>query len=494
MHLRPSKLLSISSLTGALVLTCLLPVHAGSLEIIQTKISQYLRRPGIRSTDWGIEFVDANRNADKKVLFEVNSDKPFRPASVLKVLTTATALEKLGPDFRFRTGVYTNGELQPDGTLSGDVFLVGRGDPNLLEPELLDKPALTELAEKLQSLGIRHITGDIIGDDSYFEYNLHGEGWTAVDLRSAYGAPINALSISNNVFWVHASPTKARQLVTVSVEPRTSYFRFRNLALTGSRRARRTISVRAVRGTRTLVVSGTLPLGQGYGQHVILDRPAEVTSAMFKEELQRQGIVVGGVSDVVHAGEMPAELRHRWKLLAEHLSPPLIRGVEIINKQSQNLHAEMLLRTLGAEFRAKGTDEAGLDVVKEFMVSAGIDTRGINLRDGCGLSRENLLTPRFQTSLLMTLSSRPYYDLFLNTLAVSGTDGTLKRRLYAEPVRGVIHAKTGTLNGVSTLSGYMTTKSGRNLVFTIFSNNAATSMRRIQRTIDEICSLFVNLY
>ncbi len=494
MFLRPKKLLSILSLAGALVLTCLVPVRAGSLETIQTKISQYLRRPGIRSTDWGIEVVDANREANRRVLFEVNPDKPFRPASVLKVLTTATALEKLGPDFRFRTSVYANGELQSDGTLSGDVILVGRGDPNLLDLDLLEKSALTELAEKLRSLGIRHITGDVIGDDSYFEYNPHGEGWTAVDLKSAYGAPINALSINNNVFWVHVSPTKAGQLVSASVEPRTSYFRFRNLALTGGRRARRTISVRVVRGTRTLVVSGTLPIGQGHSQHVILDRPAEVTTTMFKEELQRQGISLGGISDVIHAGEMPAELRHRWRLLAEHISPPLVRAVEIINKNSQNLHAEMLLRTLGAEFRAKGTDEAGLDVVKEFIVSSGIDTRGINLRDGCGLSRENLLTPRFQTSLLMTLSSRPYYDLFLSTLAVSGTDGTLKRRLYAEPVRGVIHAKTGTLNGVSTLSGYMTTKSGKNLVFSIFANNAATSLRRIQRTIDDICTLFVNFY
>ncbi len=492
LYLRLKKSQLTLLVTAILLPACFYSAYAGSLETIQTKIAQYLRRPGIRSTDWGIEVVDR----DRKVLLEVNPDRPFRPASVLKVLTTATALEKLGPDFRFRTGVYTNGALQADGTLAGDLFLVGRGDPNLIDlsGEVSDRSALTQIAEMLQGQGVKRITGDVIGDDSYFDYKSYGRGWTARDLKSPFGAPINALSISNNVFWIHVSPTKAGQLVTVSVEPRTSYFRIRNLALTGGKRVRKSVYARTIPGTKTLVVSGTLPLGQRYSQHVILDRPDEVAATMFKEELNRQGITVGGVVDVLHSGELPQELRRRWTLLAEYTSPPLIRAVEIINKHSQNLHAEMLLRTLGAEFRGTGTDEAGLDVVQEFIVSAGIDTRGINLKDGCGLSRENLLTPRFQTSLLITLSSRPYFDLFLNTLAVSGTDGTLRRRLDAQPVRGVIHAKTGSLNGVSTLSGYMTTKSGRSLVFSIFANNAATSIRRIQKTIDEICSLFVNFY
>ncbi len=492
MHYRSRNLVT-SVVLITLTICCISPnSYSGSLETIQAKIAQYLKRPGIRSTDWGIEVAEAN----SKVLLAVNPDKPFRPASVLKVLTTATALEKLGPDFKLRTSAETNGTLQPDGTLLGDVILVGRGDPNLVDPsgELLEKSGLQELAEKLHALGIQRITGDVVGDDSYFDLNSHGEGWTARDLKSIYGAPINALGINNNVFWIHASPTKANRLVNVSVEPRTSYFRIRNLGVTGSTKAKRTMYARVIPGTKTLVISGVLPVGQGYSQHILLERPGEVTATVFKEELQRQGISIGGGVQVVHYGELPPEARRKWKQLAEHESPPLIRGVEIINKRSQNLHAEMLLRTLGAEFRGIGTDEAGLEVVKDFIVAAGIDTQGISLKDGCGLSRDNLVTPRFQTSLLLTLSNRPYFDLFLNTLAVSGTDGTLKRRLAAQPVRGSIHAKTGTLNGVSTLSGYMKTRSGRMLAFSIFANNAAASMSRVKKTIDEICSLFVNLY
>jgi PBP4 family serine-type D-alanyl-D-alanine carboxypeptidase len=241
------------------------------------------------------------------------------------------------------------------------------------------------------------------------------------------------------------------------------------------------------------VVSGVLPLAQTHSHYVLLEKPAEVAAAMLREELERHGIAVRGSISAFHQGEIPNEDRQNWSLLAEHQSPPLIRALQIINKRSQNLHAEMLLRTLGAEFKGQGTNEAGLEVVKDFLVEAGVDSEKIRLNDGCGLSRENLITPRFQTSLLQFLSKRPYFDLFLNTLAVSGTDGTLRNRMSATEVRGSVHAKTGTLNGVNTLSGYMTTKSGRNLVFSIFANHV-NAAARVKRTIDEICSLFVNLY
>jgi D-alanyl-D-alanine carboxypeptidase/D-alanyl-D-alanine-endopeptidase (penicillin-binding protein 4) len=465
---------------------------ASPLETIQTRIAKFLKRPGVRSAQWGIQVLDP---ATSNVLLEVNPDKAFLPASVLKVVATSAALEKLGPDFRYRTGIYTNGTIDPEGTVLGDLILVGRGDPNLTDPygELFERPALMELAEGLKSLGINRIQGDIIGDDSYFDSESAVKGWPAQALASLNGAPISALNVNNNVVCVHARPTKPKQRVSVDVEPRSSYFSVRNLAKTGSRRSRRTINVRLIRGTNTLIVSGVLPSNQTFSRHVLLEKPAEVAAAMLKDELLVQGIEVQGQICAIHHGQASDEAQKDWKLLAEHQSPPLVRALEIINKKSQNLHAEMLLRTLGAEFRGSGTNEAGLQVVKEFLVEAGIDNEKVRLNDGCGLSRENMITPRFQTSLLQFLSQRYYFDLFRNTLAVSGTDGTLKNRLKATDLRGSIYAKTGTLNGVTTLAGYMTTKSGRNLVFSIFANRAHATAR-VKKTIDEICSLFVNLY
>ncbi len=463
-----------------------------TLQTIQTKVAQFLKRPGIRSAEWGIEFYDASM--DRNIL-SVNPDKTFQPASVLKVVTTAAALEKLGPDFRFHTGVFTNGSVLPDGTLSGDLILVGRGDPNLMDPsrELLEKPALQELAEKIQALGIKKIHGSVVGDDSYFEFTTHGKGWTAQDLKSVYGAPINALSINNNVFWVHLRATRPGQLVQASVEPSSSYFQVRNLAVTGNANVQRTAYAQVLPGTSRLVISGVLPASQSYTQDLLLERPAEATAALFKEELRRKGILTDGAVRVYHLGDLSPEMRRNWVQLAEHQSPPLIRALEIINKRSLNLHAEMLLRVLGAEFGGAGTDDAGLQVVKSFLETAGIsDDEKISLSDGSGLSRDNLITPRFQTSLLVFLSTRPYFELFLNTLSVNGIDGTLRHRMPSAP--GVIHAKTGTLADVAALSGYMRTKSGRNLAFSIFANNVRYSYDRVRKTIDEICALFVNSY
>lgn len=473
-------------------LTVSLEARAGALETIQSKIEQFLKRPGVRSAHWGMQILDPATGA---VLMEVNPDKTFLPASVLKTVTTAAALEKLGPDFKFRTGVYTNGALTQDGVVTQDLIIVGRGDPNLTDPygELQEKPAFEELAEALQNAGVKKIQGDIIGDDSFFDTKSYNRGWTAVDLRSAYGAPINAFNINNNVLWVHVRPTKYKKRVSVELSPGVSSYEIRNLGTTGGRRSRRTLSVRLVPGTNTIRVSGVLPSTKTHSQYVLIGRPAEFASALLREALQRRGITVLGQVSATHYGDVSTEERQGWKLLAEHQSPPLVRALQIINKRSQNLHAEMLLRTLGAEFKGRGTNEAGLQVVKEFLVEAGIDDEKIRLGDGCGLSRENLLTPRFQTSLLQFLSTRPNFDLFLNSLAVSGTDGTLRNRLSATQVRGSIHAKTGTLNGVTTLSGYMTTASGRNLIFSIFANRVSRTAR-VKKTIDEICSLFVKLY
>ncbi len=486
-----STLMILTSLIFAVLST---NAHAGSLEAIQTKIDEYLKSPGVRSAVWGIKIADPTAG---KVLLAINPDQAFQPASIIKIVTTAAALERLGPNFKYHTSVYTDGSILPDGVLSGKLILVGRGDPNLVDDskELLEKSALSELAEKLRNLGIKEVRGDIIGDDSYFDATSHGKGWTAQDLRSSYGAPVNALSINNNVFWIHARATKHNQPVRAWIVPQTSYFRISNKAVTGISGSEQTISAQLIPGTKTIVVSGVLPSSKAYSRQFLLENPADVAATMFKEELNRQGINTRGKAYVTHHRDTSAvQARQEWKLLVEHQSVPLFRAMERINKESQNLHAEMLLRTLGAEFKAAGTDEAGLQVVREFLMKAGIDCDKISLNDGCGLSRDNLMTPHFQISLLQYLFTRPYFGLFLNTLAISGVDGTLKNRLSKKQVKGCIYAKTGSLNEVCNISGYMITKSGRNLVFCIFVNNVKTSKTRVRRTIDEICALFANLY
>jgi len=463
---------------------------ADELETIQQKVAQYLKRTGARSADWGIQIFDPE---DNKVLVEVNPDNAFLPASVIKVVTTAAAVEKLGPDFRYRTGVYTNGTLNENGVLDGDIILVGRGDPNLLDAygDLGQPSALLDLAEKIKELGIREIIGDVVGDDSYFAPSGNGKG--GADMGTLYGAPVTALSINNNIIKVTARAPRSGKVVTVEIEPRAGHFRIRNRAVIGKRGVKQTLSVQLLRESNTLVISGTLPVSKTVTRTVVLNKPAETTAAIFKDELEQRGIKINGKVRAIHYGDKQARFKESWTFLTEHKSLPLVRGLEIINKRSQNLHAEMLLRTLGAELHGVGASKAGLEAVKAFLVEAGIDNENISLSDGSGLSRENFLTPRFQTTLLEFLLRRPYFDLFFNTLAVSGTDGTLRNRLSEESVKGFIRAKTGSLNGVNTLSGYITTQSGKNLIFSIFANRV-TATKTVKQTIDEICSLFATLY
>jgi len=468
---------------------------ADTLETIQQKVAQYLKRTGARSADWGIRVLDPE---DNKVLVEVNHDNAFLPASVMKLVTTAAAVEKLGPDFRYYTGVYTNGTLDEYGVLDGDLILVGRGDPNLMDSygDLGQPSALPNLAEKIRKIGIRAITGNIVGDDSYFAPSADVKGGTAAaEKGTLYGAPVTALSINNNVINVTARAPKSGKTVTVELEPRTSHFRIRNQATVGGGDAKQTLSIQLLRASNTLVVSGTLPASKSVTRTIVLNKPAETTAAIFKDELERRGVKINGETRAIHYGDVPKEAKESWLLVTEHESAPLVRGLEIINKRSQNLHAEMLLRTLGAElhgFGSFGSRETGLEAVKAFLIEAGIYNESIRLYDGCGLSRENFLTPRFQTDLLEFLLRRPYFNLFFNTLAVSGTDGTLRNRLSSGNVKGSINAKTGSLNGVATLSGYITTKSGKILIFSIFTNRAATT-ETVTKTIDEICSLFATL-
>jgi len=487
----------IVAIVVIILLCCVTPTGdlqaADSLETIQQKVAQYLKRAGARTADWGIRILDSEEN---KVLVEVNPDNTFLPGSVMKLVTTATALEKLGRDFRYSTGVYASGTLDENGVLNGDIILVGRGDPNLIDSygDLGQTPALRSLAEKIQEMGIREITGDVVGDDSYFAPSGGGKGGIyAAENGTLYGAPVTALSINNNVINVTARAPKSGKAVTVELVPRTSYFRIRNQAVIGAADAKQTLSVQLLRGSNTLVVSGTLPVSKAVTKTVVLNKPAETTAAIFRDELERRGVKIKGKTRAIHYGGIPFEVKKSWLLLAEHRSLPLIRELEIINKRSQNLHAEMLLRTLGAELRGYGSNETGIEAIRAFLVDARIDNENIRLYDGCGLSRENFLTPRFQTALLEFILRRPYFELFFNTLAVSGTDGTLRNRLSSNSVKGSIHAKTGTLNGVVTLSGYIATQSEKNLVFSIFANRA-TATETVTKTIDEICSLFATLY
>jgi serine-type D-Ala-D-Ala carboxypeptidase/endopeptidase (penicillin-binding protein 4) len=496
------------------------PISAAPHHSLAKRIDAVLASPDLERGFWGIEVASLETG---KSLYSQNADKLFTPASNTKLFTTAAALALIGPNYTFRTTVETNGTLDKYGRLSGDLVLVGRGDPNLSGRELPyllrtqrnDHPiqVLEQLADALAQKGVKYIDGDIVADDSYFAFERYGEGWSQDDLVLADGAPVSALTINDNVVFVNILPAdRAGERAFVSITPFADYYRVDNRIITTPAGTGRRIFINREPGATLLTLWGNMPLDDaGANEALAIDNPAEFAAALFRQLLETRGIVVYGkqrsrhtelasLSTLTVTATAPArggdDSSHpslsQPMILASHESKPLIEDVRIINKVSQNLHAEILLRLLGREKGTAGTVEGGLEVMRGFLNQAGISPEQYLFYDGSGLSRQNLVTPHAIVQLLCFAASQPWGASFRDTLPVAGVDGSLADRFAHLDSSAHISAKTGALGGVKALSGYATTVEGQQIAFSILSNNFNLPNKRVIDTIDNIVEAIVN--
>ncbi len=426
---------------------------------------------------WAVLVTDA---ATGEVLFALNPQRYFTPASTAKLFTTALALTALGPDHRFRTTIETRGAVDRYGRLSGDLMLVGRGDPNLSnrkfpfaeKVERVGPPdkVLAELADAVVARGISQIEGDVVADDSYFDYERFPSGWTIDDMMWGYGAAVSALCVNDNTIFLELRPGDGvGDPAWYNVEPRAEYYAFRNNVRTGPRGSEQKLQVSREPGSRLFVLAGTIP--QGAEPHILtlaVEEPAEYAAHLLKRLLEARGVRIYGQPRARHA---PASSTSDATVLAEHISIPLAQAVRTINKVSQNLHTELLLRTAAREKAGTTSREAALKFAQDFFKSVGIEDADVVLSDGSGLSRRNLITPRAAVMLLHYAARQPWADVFHSSLPVAGQDGTLAERMKSTPAAGRISAKTGTLEHVNALAGYVTTLHRGQLIFSIFGNN-----------------------
>jgi D-alanyl-D-alanine carboxypeptidase/D-alanyl-D-alanine-endopeptidase (penicillin-binding protein 4) len=484
-----------------------------------------------------------------ETLYRRDSERVLIPASNMKLLVTAAALHRLGPEYRFRTRVWMRGTLTPDGVLHGDLILQGLGDATL------EMRGLETLAQQVRQAGVQRVQGYLLYDDSWLDAERYGFGWSSGDEPFGYQAQMSALCAERNAVRLYAKPaTQVGEPAQLRLEPDTDYVELVNRTRTGERGAPNT----GVRATRTrarnqIIIEGTLPLG---GEEVFVGRyavenPSRYATHLFRQALQAAGVVVergiapaltpspsptgwergvGAHGSAPYRSSSPA-LRERgiipiaetystktqaiedpllkvppasrgnrtdarfpsrsggnlkeggipeMTLLAEHLSPPMREVVALINKPSDNLLTEITLKSLGREIRGEGTTAAGVQVLREFLQSAGLEMGAVHIVDGSGLSRINGVSAENFVRLLEYMHRSPHAEAFRESLPVYGVDGTLRNRLRGTPVQGNGYAKTGSLNRVSSLSGYLRTKSGRWLAFSIIMNayNAAGSDAR----------------
>jgi D-alanyl-D-alanine carboxypeptidase/D-alanyl-D-alanine-endopeptidase (penicillin-binding protein 4) len=450
---------------------------------------------------WGIEVAELPSG---KLLYQRDAEHLYIPASNMKMFSTAAALEKLGPDYVFRTTVESDAAPNAQGQVAM-LYLVGRGDPNLGSRTFPYKfngsqqPAdkfLQELADQVSAHGVREVSGALVADDSYFLWEPFALNWAADDLQWGYGAPVTALAFNDNSLTLHVQPgAKAGDDARVRLEPLADYYHLQSRVETSAAGTEKRIFLERLPGTMQLDVWGQIPADAVEDTDAVaILNPPQVVAELFRRALEARGIAVEGQTEVRHFTRLEAVSRPDPSpqtpprvVLAEHTSPPLREAIKVINKESQNLHAEMLLRTLGREVKNYGSLTVGLEALNAFAAQqVGILPGETSFSDGSGLSREDLVAPHAVVKLLLYMARSPRFPVFFDSLPVSGIDGTLASRLAEDRVRGRIHAKTGTVEHVNSLSGYMDLPSGKRLAFSILASNHPLKDKAGPATLDAI--------
>ncbi|HEX8829623.1 MAG TPA: D-alanyl-D-alanine carboxypeptidase/D-alanyl-D-alanine-endopeptidase, partial [Longimicrobium sp.] len=425
--------------------------------------------------NWGVEIRSAQTG---RVLYQRNEGKMFVPASNMKLVTGSVALETLGPGFVYRTPVVATGPVS-NGVLRGDLVVIGSGDPTIAADfHGGDARAVFRAwADSLRAHGVRRISGRIIGNDDVFDDVPYGRGWAWDDMADYYSAEIGGLEYNLGVVGITAAAGSSSSApARITLDPDTRYVRVTSTARTVPGAVEQIEVTRADTGN-TFIVAGQIPADTAVARN---DMSVRNNTAYFvtvlRETLLASGIRVDGAA--VDQDELaPAGRPVTRDTLFVQTSPPLREILPGFLKPSQNQVGELLLKTMGRTLRGQGTAQAGIAVVDSVTRGWGLPPRKLAQADGSGLSRYNLVAPQFLIGLLEHMRGSPNYQTFYAALPIAGVDGTLRSRMKGTPLEGNVHAKTGTVSNVRSLSGYMTTAAGEPILFSIIVNHHTVTSR-----------------
>lgn len=422
--------------------------------------------------DGAIAGVHVRRASDGKTLYAHDADIRLRPASNMKLLTGSAAMDVLGSDYRFTTEVLTDGKLRGK-VLQGNIYLRGKGDPTLMKEDL------DHFAKALRKKGIQKIHGDLIADDNWYDDVRYSQDINWSDESNYVGAQVSALTLSPNEDYdagtviVDVNPAKkAGSKPKVSLTPKTDYVKIINKAKTAGKNEATNISIEREHGTNNIVISGKISVEASNSRAwVAVWEPTGYALDVFKKSLASQGIKQIGKSSL-RTGKTPKQA----KQLIDKKSMPLKDMYMPFMKLSNNGHAEVLVKEMGKVIHNEGSWDAGLDVMADKLQAFGLDTDTVMLRDGSGMSHKNMIPASELTKLLAAVQDKKWFPAFEKALPVAGepdrlVGGTLRNRMTGDATKGNVKAKTGSITSVSTLSGYVTSKDGQKLVFSILTNN-----------------------
>ena len=438
---------------------------------------------GARSGHWGVLIVSLTR---RDTLFSRNADDLLQPASTMKLMTSALSLERFGPDHQFSTDVLRDGAIGADGTLRGNLYLRGDGDPGFSNRFLRGEPdaPVEMLARFVAGTGVKHVGGDLVADASAFEPRKIPEGWQSRYLGLSYAAPVSALSLNENTVWVVVEPDESGGAATVRFEPSSSGIVLGSTVRTikGSRGA--SLSIRRT-GQGVVDARGWIGSRSGPRRYeLVVDEPAMFTAGALRDALAAQGIKVDGS---IRLGATPPNATR----LTGFPSPPLARLIAVMNRESVNHYAELLFRDVAHSERGVGSAENGNTLLRQFAHDKlGIDSTEVYAADGSGLSVLDRVSPRAMVHLLSYAHNAPWGASFHASLPVAGESELLRHRMRATPAQGNLHAKTGTTNTVISLAGYVTALDGEVLAFSFIYNG--NDRWRAKSTIDQVGATLAN--
>jgi serine-type D-Ala-D-Ala carboxypeptidase/endopeptidase (penicillin-binding protein 4) len=477
-------------------LATLLALVCAACASLQRSVREELNAPGLEGVRWGLVVLDATTGRE---IVSVRPDERFTPASNTKLFTVAAALHRMANVGQSDPAAGTSVQVEAREAGLPDIVLVGSGDAMVIDADDCERDCLSSLVDMVTASGIKRVH-DVIGDDRLFPDQRWAEGWSQDDLIYRSGAPASALVINSNEVVLEIAPGEtAGAAVRAAWRAGDEYFDLANEAVTVEG-AKDSLRIERMFGSKTVRLYGML--GNEVRPQTIpmaVEDPALTGAWRLKRALERRGVVVEGEIRARHRPPTLAdepETRGEGALspartqveIGRLLPPPLIEDIRFLNKQSQNLHAEVLLRRLGL-IEGGGSIKDGLAIIEQMLTEFGARRDSWNFSDGSGMSVYNRVTPRMVARFLFEASKRPWGPALRESLAVGGVDGTLSRRFRATPLEGRVFAKSGTLFGVNALSGFMYAKSGKLLAFSAFANDRPPQAGAATAAMDEALGL-----
>ena len=486
------RFLAISAFLGATMLPSL--AAARSPSSLAARIDQLIDTPPFDRATWAAIVTDSSG----RVLYERNADHLMVPASNNKLLIASAALNVLGPSYRISTSIYGGGPLE-NGVLHGDLVIYGRGDPGYSDHCYGTRTqgsgacdslwtGIDALADDLVARGLKRVEGAIVGDGSYFEPHLTHGAWEQYDLNWWYAAPVSGLGFNDNsvdITWKPAARIDATAMVTF--EPDLGLFTFKNRSRTTPAGTPRTLDFYREPGTMAIWSEGNVPIDDGgLTEYFALPDPNSYFAQALRSRLVQRGVSIAGptLSTTDSLRYRPAR---QGVALASRSSRPVSDMIFPVLNTSQNWFAEMLLKLLGRERGGAGSWEQGLKAERHFLVErVAVDSTAFSTVDGSGLAKGNLITARALTQILRYSRVGPGKESFSRALPRSGGPGSLKRRFIGTALEGRVVAKTGSVDHVQTLAGFIERPRGGELVFSVMVNNYGGDSAPVLAQVDSV--------